>query len=61
MKNDIDIAKTDETAKPLPNFFKVCMAINPAKKKSPKPKDMKSVPHSVTIAGTVGNEMSTGS
>ena len=61
MKKDIDIATTDETAKPLPNFFKVCMPITPAKKKSPKPKDMKSVPHSLTIAGKVGNEISTGS
>jgi len=32
-----------------------------AKKKSPKPRDMKSTPHWVMILGTVGTEIKTGS
>lgn len=55
MKNEADIAITDKTAKLLPNFLKVCVASNPAKKKSPKPSII--IPFN---AGRIGNATTTG-
>lgn len=61
IKNDKDIAIAEKNAEVFPYLFKVCTAMRPAKKKSPRPRDIKSAPPSAAITGKVGRVINTGS
>jgi len=59
--NEMQIVTSDAMAVLLPNRFIVCDERTPAKKKSPKPSLIMSMPCALEIVGIVGNATRTGS
>ena len=60
MKKDKLIPKREMIAEVFPKSFDVCIVSNPAKKKSPKPKDKNAIFPLIYIGGIIGIEIRIG-